>query len=112
MSQSTTAKMIAALNDQFRHGDRTLGEYHSTARVANLPPDQLRALTQAIAAFDEFTEDNDPYGEHDLGIVELNGDRYLWKIDYYDRNLEFCSSDPADPRLTKRIMTIMLSSEY
>lgn len=104
--------MIAQLNDQFRRGDRTLGEYNSTASVASLPPDQLAALTRAIAAFDNFTKDNDPYGEHDLGIVELNGDRYMWKIDYYDINFQYRSHDPADPRLTKRVMTIMLSSEY
>jgi hypothetical protein len=36
----------------------------------------------------------------------------MWKIDYYDRNFECRSLDPADPRLTRRVMTIMLSSEY
>lgn len=109
---SHTAKMIAALNDQFRRGDHTLGIFNATVSVANLPPDQLAALTKEIAEFDDFTPDNDPYGEHDLGFIEFNGDRYLWKISYYDLNLKNLSSDPADPRLTKRIMTIMLASEY
>jgi len=111
MSQTTT-QMIAALNDQFRHGDRTLGEYNATATVASLPPEKLRALTQSIAAFDDFTPDNDPHGEHDFGVIELDGDRYFWKIDYYDRDFKFRSSDPADPRLTKRVLMIMEASEY
>ena len=33
-------------------------------------------------------------------------------IDAYDRNLRFGSPDPADPALTSRVMTIMLSEEY
>jgi len=109
---SHTAKMVAALNDQLRHGDLTLGIYNATASVANLPPDQLAALTRAIAEFDDFTPDNDPYGEHDLGFIKFNGDRYLWKIEYYDLSFKYRSSDPADPRLTKRVMHIMLASEY
>lgn len=112
MSQSTTATMIAQLNDQFRRGDLTLGIFNATASVANLPPDRLAALTRAIANFDDFTPDNDPYGEHDLGFIEFDGDRYIWKIDYLDRDLTYHSKDPADPRLTKRVMHIMFANEY
>jgi hypothetical protein len=27
---------------------------------------------------------NDPYGEHDFGSFELAGEKFFWKIDYYD----------------------------
>jgi Protein of unknown function (DUF3768) len=65
-----------------------------------------------VRAFAAFTEDNDPHGEHDFGIVD-NGDvRCLWKIDYYDREMEFMSPDPADPAVTTRILTLMLADEY
>lgn len=37
---------------------------------------------------------------------------YYWKIDYYDRNLEFHSPDPADPSATVRVLTIMRVDEY
>ncbi len=112
MSQSTTAKMIAQLNDQFRRGDRTLGIFNASASVASLPPDRLAAITTAIATFDDFNPDNDPYGERDLGFIELDDDRYIWKIDYLDRDLKYLSKDPADPRLTRRVMHIMFANEY
>ncbi len=41
-----------------------------------------------------------------------NGDRYMWKIDYLDRDLKYLSKDPADPRLTRRVMNIMFANEY
>ena len=36
----------------------------------------------------------------------------FWKIDAYDRALEWGSPDPADPRVSRRVLTIMLASEY
>ena len=36
----------------------------------------------------------------------------MFKIDYYDKSLEFGSPDPADPIVTERIITIMLAEEY
>jgi hypothetical protein len=44
--------------------------------------------------------------------VEISGERVFWKIDYYDKSLEYGSEDPADPEQTMRVMTIMLASEY
>ena len=40
------------------------------------------------------------------------GQEVLFKIDYYDNNLRFHSPDPADPAVTRRIMTIFLPEEY
>jgi hypothetical protein len=36
----------------------------------------------------------------------------LWKIDYYDRSRRYHSPDPADPKLTVRVLTVMRADEY
>lgn len=69
------------------------------------------ALT-AVREFDDFNEDNDPYGEHDMIFVTVNGVKVMGKIDYYDNDLKFHSEDKSDPTVTKRVLTIMLASEY
>jgi hypothetical protein len=65
-----------------------------------------------VESFDSFTEDNDPHGEHDFGAFEHEGQRIFWKIDYYARDREHGSENPADPKQTVRVLTIMLASEY
>ena len=102
---------IALLNDAFR---KTLsgGKVFLTAGVNELPDMVKAAAIQKVATFDDFNEDNDPYGEHDFGSFELCSRKFFWKIDYYDRAMEHGSEDPADPDQTTRVMTIMLASEY
>jgi hypothetical protein len=60
----------------------------------------LTVLLAAVAAFDNFTPDNDPYQERDFGTITLGGVRYFWKIDYYDRRLLYHLLTPADADLT------------
>ena len=64
------------------------------------------------SSFDRFDEENDPYGEHDFGALELEGERLFYKIDYYDQSLSAHSPDPSDETVTKRVLTIMLAEEY
>jgi hypothetical protein len=75
--------------------------------------EQTRAeIITAVAQFDAFTDDNDPYGEHDCATMDLEGLQIIWKIDHFDPTMQFLSDDPADPQKTRRVMTIMLAEEY
>ena len=102
---------IAALNDQFRN---TLfgGRVIITAGISSLPPHTQTLILQAVQSFKTFTSDNDPYGEHDFGSINLQEQAIFWKIDYYDNALEYASPDPSDPAVTTRVLTIMLAEEY
>jgi hypothetical protein len=67
----------------------------------------------AVRNFEAFTPSNDPHGEHDFGqVIAETGEAVMWKIDYYDTELEHGSPDPADHTVTQRVMTIFLASEY
>jgi hypothetical protein len=108
-----TKDKIARLNDQARKGllpgsTKVL----LTRMVAALPEDVVARLWSAVKRFDAFTEDNDPYRERDFGALELEGERYFWKIDYYDRSLRFGAEDPTNAAETMRVLTLMHASEY
>jgi len=102
---------IRGLNDQFR---RTFvgGRIVLTAGVTELPKHIREMVLRNVATFDTFKPDNDPHGEHDFGAFDVAGNKIFFKIDYYDKTLEFGSPNPSDPTVTTRVMTIMLAEEY
>jgi len=104
-------KKVRDLNDAMRkHGIG--GHIMLTVGIRALGDKVVDRIVVAVRTFDNFSEDNDPYKEHDYGSVVVGGNKVLWKIDYYDRNLQYGSPDPSNPAVTKRILTIMLASEY
>jgi hypothetical protein len=112
---STEAKRarIRELNDAFRTTlNPQLGKVLLSAGVSELPSDVCMTAIQKTRTFDAFSPDNDPHGEHDFGNFELNGNRFFFKIDYYDAALTSGSEDPSDPSKTTRVLTIMLAQEY
>jgi hypothetical protein len=73
-------------------------------RAALSIADQV-AIVDQVMAFDAFTPDNDPYGEHDFGNFEHAGHRIFWKIDTYaDDSLTYGAEDAADPAAV-RVLT-------
>lgn len=103
---------LAQLNDRFR---RSLsgGDIMVTSGICALPAPVQSELLAQVAQFDQFTEDSDPYGEHDFGSLHHpQAGRVFWKIDYYDRSKTRGSEDPLDIAQTCRVLTIMLAHEY
>lgn len=111
---------IAEQNDQFRKtwgADFTIpGRIVMTQGVAELPPSAQVQIMQAVQTFSNFTEDNDPHGERDFGvfIIESKGEtlKLYWKFDLYNRDYDAGSEIRHDPRVTRRVLTILFPSEY
>lgn len=101
----TKASEIAQLNDTFR---RSRVRLYVTRGVEAL--DDVQGVLREVTHFEAFTEDNDPYGEHDFGSLERRGETVFWKIDYYDQTMDHWE-DPRSPEC-KRVLTVMLASEW
>jgi hypothetical protein len=108
---ASRVEAIAALNDKFRTtflGGKVL----LTNSVAALCDIRKTKVLTAIQAYKSFTDANNPHGERDFVTVEVDGERYFGKIDYYAPDMEHGSDDPADPAKTVRVLTIMHASDY
>ncbi len=103
---------IRDLNDALRQGEVMHGSIVVTQGIQALGDIACAAILGAVAAFTEFTSDNDPHEEHDFGSITHDGSKIFWKIDYYDRALQAHSPDEANPEVTQRVLTIMLAQEY
>jgi Protein of unknown function (DUF3768) len=111
MTDSNT-KRIAELNDLCRKSMGVTGRLIQTPGFNALSAHVKSAIREKVETFDSFTSDNDPYGEHDFGAIEHEGNRTFWKIDYYALDMLHGSENPADPKQTVRVLTIMLAEEY
>ena len=105
------AEAIARLNDQLRKNG-TGGSVMVTQGVLAIAGYNSAELAEALAAYDAFDADNDPHGERDFGDLTLWGEDLFWKLDYYSPDLRYGSDDPADPDNTRRVLTVMLTSEW
>ena len=108
------AAKIAALNDAFRQNRGGSGRQVMTAGVSAEGPEFVMKALAAVATFDAFTADNDPYGEHDFGSVTIDDQTVFFKIDYYQSGSGYTAGaeTPDHPDTTDRVLTIMLAEEY
>lgn len=118
MTNNSNKKRIRDLNDAFRQGifsggeGIAIGRVYMTRGIFALEAHEQAGIIAKVRAFDQFSEDNDPYAEHDFGTFEHAGQRVLWKIDYYTPDMSAGSVDPSDPTQTLRVLTIMLADEW
>jgi hypothetical protein len=105
------SERIRQLNDDFR---RTFagGTVVVTLGVDALRPETKARVLLQVRTFDRFDRDNDPRGEHDFGSFQIGRERFFFKIDYYDLEMDGGSEDPADPAKTTRVLTVMKAEEY
>ena len=119
------SEQIARLNDRARQAMGLACIAVATEGFRALPEEDQSRVRELVETFDAFTPDNDPYGERDFGTIYQDcigrwttarparpAETVFWKIDAYDRDLQYGSEDPANPAVTRRVLTIMLASEY
>src|SRR5580700_4198015 len=94
---------IQKRNDQFRKQCA----YMITRGVQGL--ENVFGLIATISRYNDFHEGNDPYDEHDFGSLKWEGEKILWKIDYYDQDLKFWADPTTDA--CRRVLTVMLAEE-
>jgi Protein of unknown function (DUF3768) len=102
---------IRVLNDNLR-STFVGGQVVMTQGVNALPIDTNARVLLAVQSFSDFPKDNDPHAEHDFGSLEIGGEVYFFKFDYYALAMDGGSEDPADPSVTTRVLTIMRADEY
>lgn len=103
---------IRELNDRFRSEGLGNGSIMLTHGIQALGEAGMHEVMLAVKEFADFSDDNDPWGEHDFGAIEVAGEKIFWKVDYYNNDLTAGSENPANEGLTHRVLTIMLANEY
>ena len=115
-TELTRTQTIAKLNDRAREGrDRTcravfnrnlLGKFGDLSMEANMIAQRRIMLAMRNCTFAKDSP------ERDLAFFEVGDQRVMMKIDYYDTTLEWGSDDPADPSITRRVITLMAPKDY
>lgn len=109
---------IAELNQRCRQGlDLEAKLVITNTCFAMLAKDQLDRLilsTQVQKALRDWkpAANDESDNEQDFGILYVRDQKLFFKIDYYDRTLEWGSEDPANPEVTIRVMTVMMPEDY
>lgn len=105
-------KRIRRLNDMVRRGEGENATVVITAGIKARGNEFILEVRKAVAEYSDFSVDCDPFREHDFGVFKVQGQKLFLKIDYFDLALKIHSPDKANPKITHRVLTVMLAREY
>ncbi|MGD0036314.1 MAG: DUF3768 domain-containing protein [Bacteroidota bacterium] len=110
-----TSEHLARINDTIRMNlcklrcnvrvEGICGQLVFTRNAIDILGDNIEVLLSAVATFNQFNEANNPYGENDFGKIELFGQKWFWKFDYYDKKLQYFGHHT-------HVLTVMLAEDY
>jgi len=109
---------VGLANNRFREqvlcGNPGRHRILATAGVQALGPGAVQEVLYLVLGFkdEDFRESFEPYGDRDFISLAFRGIKIWAKIDTYDPSMEFPSPDPADDKVTVRVLTVMLPDEY
>jgi len=84
------AERIRELNDELRTTSIG-GTTNLTRGMWALGSDFVAHAVSAVRAFNAFSEDNDPWQEHDCATLDVDGETVIFKIDFQP------SGEPSRP---------------
>ena len=139
--QNQAQSTISKQNDDFRT-NLSKGTLCLTRGIRALGKENVAQIIHKVRLFNNFNENNDPYGEHEtslsfareerpqrrlvvrasrnakrsvaaqFGAFDYQGKKIFFKIDNYDTDFLFLSPDVTNPRVTNKVLTVMLAEEY
>ncbi|MBP2444001.1 DUF3768 domain-containing protein [Rhizobium leguminosarum] len=113
MTDVEKTNRIRELNDELRTKGRAFnGRVVAAGGIVNDSAEKRQQVFEVVAKFDEWTTGDDPYGEHDFGKVDVDGEAFIWKIDYYSLDEGHGSEHPEDQKTTIRVLTLMYAEDY
>ncbi|WP_425624906.1 DUF3768 domain-containing protein [Agrobacterium radiobacter] len=114
MTDEEKKARIRELNDELRTKGHALnGRFVAVGGLINEDQEKRLRVFEAAAAFDAWTTGDDPYGEHDFGKFTVDGEDFMFKIDYYAIGDEAHGSEhPEDQATTIRVLTLMYAEDY
>ena len=113
-SRTRECARIAEQNDAFRkkQAGGGQGKWVWTQAIDAEGMDFVLTCVSAVAEYEDFTEENDPFGTREMGFMEVVGKKVWWKIDLYDRAYLGGSENPTSLADTRRVLTILFPSDY
>lgn len=75
-------RQIAAANDFMRQHPGLGGEWKLSPAVQALSEEEREQLIQKVVTYEGFCKENDPFREHDRGVVVHNGQSFCFWIEY------------------------------
>ena len=81
-----TNTRIRILNDTLRKTGEG-GETYLTRGIAELEAPMRATVLDVVRTFDDWSDDNDPWQQHDCAMFEVDGMRIMFKIDYYEKTV-------------------------
>lgn len=108
-------KAIAEQNDYFRQQppeSEGFGRWLCSGSVNAQGLEFVLECFRAVKAYDVFTKENDPFGSHEMGFMEVQGQKVWWKIDLYNLAYDGGATMPTSLADTRRVLTVFFPSDH
>jgi len=113
MSAIKRAMEISERNDRARKAIGVACMLVQTAAVNARDPEERSRLREAVEKFNgPWTQGNDPWCEHDFGVIEMFGLRWFWKFDDYSQTYPSVGELRAHGLTHWLVLTILRADEY